>query len=216
MTLMPSDFLSSHITLRPATPADAAQAAPLIYGAGPALYDRLFGPTDAEAIAFFETLFALPGSIFSFENAVVAERNGRVVGLAHAVQAAQYHRGNALPRQMLRRGLLFLLRLLPVVFALSRSTKPPPPDALYLGLLSVAPDLRGAGIGTQLLEDVHRRAAEAKCACVCLHAELGNTGARRLYERQGYTVIAEYPTPRAARWGVTGFVGMRREIRAGE
>lgn len=207
--------MPAEVILRPAAPADAPDAAQLIYAAGPALFNRLFGPRPEEAVAFFQTLFALPDSVFSFENAIVAEQDGRVVGLAAAVPAAQYHRGSAVPRQILRRGPLFLLRLLTVVFALGRSSQPPPPGTYYLGILSVTEPMRGQGIGTRLLEEVHRQAGAAGCTAVCLHADLGNAGARRLYERHGYRTVAEYPTPRAARWGVTGFVGMRKELTPG-
>ena len=34
----------------------------------------------------------------------------------------------------------------------------------------------------------------------------------RLYARHGYQVTAEYSTPRAARWGVSGFAAMRKEV----
>ncbi len=204
--------MTAEVILRSATPADAPEAAQLIYAAGPALFSRLFGPKPEDAVAFFQTLFALPESVFSFENAMVAEQSGRIVGLAHAIPAAQYHRGSAVPREMLRRGPLFLLRLIPVIFALGRSSQPPPPGAYYLGILSVTETMRGQGIGTRLLEEVHQHAVAAGCSAVCLHADLGNAGARRLYERHGYRTVAEYLTPRAARWGVAGFVGMRKEI----
>lgn len=207
--------MPAEVTLRPATPGDAPEAAQLIHAAGPALFSRLFGPRPEDAVAFFQTLFALPDSVFSFENAIIAEQDGRVVGLAQAIPAAQYHRGSAVPRQMLRRGPLFLLRLMPLVFALGRSSQPPPPGTHYLGILSVTEAMRGQGIGTRLLEEVHRQAGAAGCHAVCLHAEQGNAVARRLYERHGYQVIAEYPTPRAARWGVAGFVGMRKELTPG-
>ena len=209
---MADEVTPAEVTLRPGTPADAAEAAPLIHAAGPALYDRLFGPRPEDAVRFFEALFGLPDSLFSYENATVAEAGGRVVGLALAVTAAQYRRGAALPRQLLRRGLPFLMRLLPAAFALRRSTLPPPPDSLYLGILSVAAPHRSGGIGGRLLEEVGRRAQEAGCAGVCLHAERDNAGARRFYERHGYRITHEHPTPRAARWGVAGFVGMRKEI----
>lgn len=208
--------LSSGVTLRSAGPDDAPEAARLIYAAGPALFDSLFGPTEAETTAFFEALFALPDSLYSFENAVVAVQNGQVVGLAQAVPAAQYHRGRAVLKQILRRGPRLWLRLVRAVLALGRSSQAPPPEAFYLGLLSVTPARRGLGIGTRLLDDVHRRAAEGHYSAVCLHAELGNAGAQRLYARHGYRMTGEYPTPRAAHWGVTGFVGMRKEINPGQ
>ena len=207
-----SDAPPPAVTLRPAAPGDASEAAPLIYAAGPALYDRLFGPTRSEALAFFQPLFAGTGSLFSHENGVVAVRAGKVVGLALAVPAAGYHRGRAVPRLLLRRSPRFLLGLLPVAWALRRSTASPPADSFYLGILAVAPDARGEGIGGLLLSDVSRRAQAAGCACVCLHAERDNAGARRFYARAGFVVTHERETPGAARWGISGFVGMRREV----
>lgn len=202
----------SPITLRPAAPGDAAEAAALIHAAGPALYSWLFGPTREDAVALFRALFVLPGSVFSHENGTVAVRDGRVVGLALAVSSSTYHRGWALPRMLLRRGPRFLLRLLPAAFALSGSTLPPPPGAYYLGILAVSPDARDRGVGARLLEEAERLARRAGCDSVCLHTEIGNAGARRFYARHGYAVTHERPTPRAVRRGVAGFVGMRKAL----
>ncbi len=201
--------MSENILVRAATPGDADGAAPLIHAAGPALYERAFGPTREEATRFFQTLFALPDSLFSFQNGVVAVQDGQIVGLALSIPASLYHRGLDVPRQLLRRGPRFLLRLLPTAFDLRHSTQAPPADAYYLGILAVVSHLRGQGIGTALLAEVHARAAQAGCRSICLHAERDNDGARRFYERCGYRVTHDRPTPRAARWGVTGFVGMR-------
>lgn len=215
---MPADSLPSDdaVTLRPATPEDAAQAAPLIHAAGPALYDHLFGPTRADALALFQTLFTQTDSLFSFTNGTVAVRPGaqgeRVVGLALAVPAGGYHRGRDVPRLLLRRGPRFLLGMLRAAWDLRRSTLPPPADAYYLGILAVAPEERGRGVGARLLDEAARRARTSGCAQLCLHAELGNAGARRFYEREGFQVTHERATPGAARWGVSGFVGMRREV----
>ena len=210
---MPADPIPSieGVTLRPALPEDAAQAARLIHAAGPALYDRIFGPT-LEALALFETLFARHDSLFSHQNGTVAVRDGKIVGLALAVPSAGYHRGRDVPRLLLRRGPHFLLGLVRAAWDLRRSTVSPPADSYYLGILAVAPDERGKGIGALLVDEISRRAREAGCAAVCLHAELGNEGARRFYERQGFRVTHERATPDAARWGVSGFVGMRREV----
>ena len=209
--LLASDLLPDAVTLRPATAEDAAQAAPLIHAAGPALYDRLFGPRP-DALALFETLFGQSDSLFSHLNGIVAVRDGKVIGLALAVPAGGYHRGQDVPRLLLRRGPRFLLGLLRAAWDLRRSTVPPPADAYYLGILAVAPDERGRGIGALLLDEISRRARASGCAAVCLHAELGNAGARRFYEREGFRPTHERATPGAIRWGVSGFVGMRREV----
>ena len=46
---MPAD-----VTLRPARPADAPEAAPLIFAAGPTLYTLMFGPDRADVLRLFE------------------------------------------------------------------------------------------------------------------------------------------------------------------
>jgi len=206
--------VNPEVTLRPATPDDAQASAPLIREAGPLLFDRLFGPRPEDAIRFFEWLFARPDVPFSHEAALLAVRGGEVVGLALAMPAAARRRNSwrmlfLLPR---RRGLWTLLRLAPVVHAFRNASAPPPPDCYYLSILAVRADERGRGIGGLLLEAMDRRAREAGCAAVCLHAELDNAGARRLYARHGYRVTAEHRTPRAARWGVAGFAALRKEV----
>ena len=206
----PSDV----IVLRPATPDDAREAAPLIREAGPALFDRVFGPRPDDAVRFFERLFARSDVPFSYQSALVAVQGGEVVGLALAAPAWARRQNSwrmlyLLPRY---RGLSAPLRLLPVVRAFWSATSPPR-EAYYLSILAVRPDRRGRGIGGQLLAAVGRQAAETGCPMVCPHAEMDNAGARRFYERHGYRVTSEHPTPRAAAWGVVGFAAMRKEAR---
>lgn len=206
--------ISPGVTLRPAVPADARAAAPLIREAGPALFDRLFGPRPQDALCFFEWLFARPAVPFSHEDALLAVREGEVVGLALAMTANARRRNSwrmlsLLPRH---RGLWALLRLVPVAHAFRHASAPPPPDCYYLSILAVRADERGRGIGGLLLSAIDQRAREAGCAAVCLHAELDNARALRLYARHGYKVTAEYRTPRAARWGVAGFMALRKEV----
>ncbi len=204
------------VLLRPATPTDAQSAAALMYAAGPRLFSRIYGPRPEDAVRFFAAAFLQSGTPFSQENATVAEQSGEVVGLASSLPGSALR--DAWPtvgRLMLRgRGPLFLVRLLPAVFDLRGSGDVTPPDACYLGILSVRADRRGHGIGGLLLADVCRRAESAGFGAVCLHAELDNDGARRFYARHGFAVTAERPTPRAVRWGVSGFVTMRKETAA--
>ena len=120
---------SDAITLRPATPDDAREAAPLIREAGPALFDRVFGPRPDDAVRFFERLFARSDVPFSYQSALVAVQGGEVVGLALAAPAWARRQNSwrmlyLLPRY---RGLWAPLRLLPVVRAFWSATTPPPP-----------------------------------------------------------------------------------------
>ena len=52
--------------------------------------------------------------------------------------------------------------------------------------LSVRPDLRGAGIGTALLDGLERALADDGVTDLVLGVLPGNDAARRLYERRGY------------------------------
>jgi len=212
------DGLSDAVTLRPATPADAAGAAALMYAVGPKLFNRIYGPRPEDALRFFGAAFLQPGTPFSRENAMVAECAGEIVGLASSLPGSALRLAwPTVGRLMLRlRGPLFLLRLLPTIFDLHGSSDATPPEAYYLGILSVRADRRGQGIGGLLLADVCRQAEAAGCAAVCLHAELDNDSARRFYARHGFAVTAEHRTPRAARWGVSGFAAMRKDVPPGQ
>ena len=203
------------VQLRPATLTDAPEAALLIFEASPALSTRIYGPTAADAQAFFEAVFPLPGLPYSSESGIVAVRGGEVVGLALAAPVREVQRGwPQMARQMVRRkGLGIAWRMLPVMWDLHGSTTTPPPDAYYLSILSVRADCRGQGIGGRLLAEVCRRAEEQGFSSIYLHAEIDNAAARRLYGRHGFETVAEHPTPRAVRWGVQGFATLRRNGR---
>lgn len=202
--------ISLAVTLRPATPDDALDAAPLIYAAGPALFNVMFGPRERDVLRFFEALFRLPRNPFSYENAVLAEQGGRVVGLAICADAAVRRR---IGRRMFwlaprLRGPFALLRRLPHVLDIMACATDPPPEAFYLSILAVAPASRGQGIGSLLLEEVQRQAQAAGCRCIALHTELDNVAAQRLYARHGYLEAHRQAAKRAAQTGVSGFVAM--------
>ena len=206
------ELVQPPVHLRPATAEDAPEAARLIYGASPALSRRIYGPTEAEATAFFEAVFPLPEMPYSCESGIVAVLGGEVVGLALAAPAREVQRGwPQMGRQMVRRrGFGIVWRMLPVMWDLHGATTTPPADAYYLSILSVRKDCREQGIGGLLLAEVCRRADAQKFPATFLHAEIDNAAARRLYARHGFETTAEHPTPRAVRWGLRGFATMRR------
>ena len=82
--------------------------------------------------------------------ALVAERDGRLVGLAHII----FHRSTTLLD-----------------------------DTCYLQDLFTAPDVRGKGVGRQLIEAVYARARDAGASRVYWQTHETNSTAMRLYDR---------------------------------
>ncbi|MDJ0932411.1 GNAT family N-acetyltransferase [Breoghania sp.] len=64
------------------------------------------------------------------------------------------------------------------------------PESWYVNVLSVYPDHRGKGHGTRLLEIAERIAREERLTRSSIIVADDNVGARRLYERCGYSKIA--------------------------
>lgn len=67
--------------------------------------------------------------------------------------------------------------------------RPCPPDGIVLDGICVAPDARGRGIGTALLEAIEQLAIERGKQRTLLAVIDTNPRARSLYERVGYTPI---------------------------
>jgi ribosomal protein S18 acetylase RimI-like enzyme len=64
------------------------------------------------------------------------------------------------------------------------------PDGVHLVELQVAPEHRNNGCGALLLGEVEQQARERRVADISLTTAIDNP-ARHLYERSGYTVVAE-------------------------
>lgn len=65
------------------------------------------------------------------------------------------------------------------------------PPFLYLDDFSVTAACRGQGIGSRLLDMAEEYAAALRLGEIHLHVERDNHGARRLYRRRGFDVLAE-------------------------
>lgn len=67
------------------------------------------------------------------------------------------------------------------------------PGTWYVNVLAILPAFRNLGLGTQLLDVAERTGRErGRCGMSIIVAD-ANEGARRLYERQGYTFVADRP-----------------------
>lgn len=180
------------VDLRAARPDDGAAAGELLFDTGPAMQRVVLGGGDEEvARRFLEHGFRAARGCFSHVHGVVAEVGGEVGGVALAYPAADKPEED---RELARLAIAWFPVLAATrLFATGMRVAPLfgtiPPDAYYLASLGVRADLRGRGIGAALISRVveeARRRGHPRCA---LHVAVDNPGARRLYERFGFSAI---------------------------
>ncbi|MEY4983623.1 MAG: hypothetical protein RIR62_1889 [Pseudomonadota bacterium] len=63
----------------------------------------------------------------------------------------------------------------------------------YLGLMILAPDARGAGLGTRFLHEVERRAKARHAPRLLLAVLDANPRGRTFWERHGFAVVMTFP-----------------------
>jgi ribosomal protein S18 acetylase RimI-like enzyme len=164
--------------IRPAAITDAPQAAPLLCAAWGHLAIALTGAESlAEAELIVAEFFVQSENRFSHENALVAERDGSVVGIALCYHGSQ---AVALDRPLT---LQLMTRTKNSTAAVTVEAEP---DEFYLDTLSVQTESQRQGIGGELVQAFERRAAEQNYRKLGLLVETDNEPAQRLYVKLGY------------------------------
>jgi len=169
--------------VRPATLADAAAMAELVNMAGEGMPLYLW------------TGMAEPGQDpwdvgrrraeresggFSYRNATMLEADGRIVGcligykLPDAPEPIDY-------------------ATMPAMFVPLQELENMACGTWYVNVLATDPGYRGRGFGTKLLGIAEELAAAAGCHRLSIIVSDGNIGARRLYDRCGYSQLATRP-----------------------
>lgn len=163
--------------LRNARIEDAAGVLPLMMEAiGSIAYSLTGEDSPEEAMAVLEEFYSREGNRLSYENVTVLEKEGRVAAFMLA-----YHGSSA---ESLDKPLK--ARLEACGKSAAAIVCEAGPGDFYLDCLAVHPDFRGQGLGTLLLEEFGRLAAQAGWRKLSLLVEEYNDGARKLYERLGY------------------------------
>ena len=93
---------------------------------------------------------------------------------------------DAIESVYLRAGGEFLVGVLEGVIVAMGALRPDPDGRAWITRRRVSPRLQGRGIGQTLLDRLHRRAAELGHATLHLDTTVGQTAARRIYEKNGY------------------------------
>ena len=109
---------------------------------------------------------------FSYRNATIIEREGEAAGCLIGYAIA-----DAPPA---------LAPDTPAMFRPLQELENLAPGTWYVNVLAVLPAFRNAGLGTELLRLADRTGRELGSRGLSLIVSDANTGARRLYERNGY------------------------------
>ena len=200
--------------LRPATPADPADA--LLYLSAKPYYDAYAG-SEARARGLLASVYGRRGHAASFEVCSVVELDGDLAGViawfpvTEGDERARRFVSLTAPRVPPWRWPALLRHLR----AAGHVSPHPPPRALYVDALAVAPEFRRRGVATALLAAAEHAAKAGGFEGLALDTGLHNDAARSLYEALGFRQheVRRAPSPRvAAAIGGPGFVGYVKSL----
>ena len=163
------------VLFRPAVRADAREIARLFQisseGCADYIWSQIAQPGQS-LLDVGERRYAREGVIFSYENCLVAEAEGRVIGMMHSF--VMRHDPEAQPET-------------DPVLALYADMEIP--DTLYISSLALHEGWRSLGLGQQFLQQARERCRDLGVEGLSLIDYAANTGARRFYERHGFEIV---------------------------
>ncbi len=182
------------VQLRPARAEDAAEAGPLIYSSGPAVFDYIFRhPPCGPVLEFLRRAFVGGAGELGFRAHTVAVTENKIIGIGAAFSGES--------------GLAFMLAAARQIFSfydwrhslsvIRRGLQvepliPLPTGGLhYITHVGIAPAWQGRGVGTLLVERLLAQGRAVGRAVAALDVAVTNPRAQALYERLGFVVTRE-------------------------
>lgn len=163
------------VEFRPARRMDAREIARLFQisseGAADYIWSQLAEPGEA-LLDVGARRYAREDVDFSFQNCLIAEADGRVVGMMHSY--ATHENPDPTP---------------PTDPVLAPYADMEVADTLYISSLALHEGWRNQGLGVQFLEYAQARAERLALNGLSLIDYAANTGARRFYERHGFAIV---------------------------
>jgi GNAT superfamily N-acetyltransferase len=167
------------VVLRPAAPGDCRRIAELFRVSSDGVADYIWSQLQpdhpgASLVEIGARRYAREKTAFSYQNCLVAEHRGEVIGMMHAFVIAPAEEPAA------------ARAVDPVLRPYAELEQP---GSLYISALAVVPPHRGQGLGRRFLAAARERARRLGCPALSLICFDQNEGAKRLYEREGFTII---------------------------
>ena len=167
--------------IRPAASTDSRQVSPLFILA----MDHIAGiyansSRIEDAIPIFDHFFRTTKNQYSYENTLVFEENGKILGMATGYNGADL--------QGLRQPVLDHIHQFNPAFKVGNETET---GEYYLDCLSVHPDAQGKGIGKKLIQAFCDKGFQGGFERIGLIVDLENPNAKRLYEQIGFYAVGE-------------------------
>lgn len=177
------------LIIRKATPGDTNRIAGLL-GDDPGDESIGLAGSVEKAIAFGTGMARLPNSPQGWRHTVVAELDGKVVGMMQA--GGDRQDAQVTPRvaylALHTFGPLGILKLMPRLRARRRVQTRTPRGTYHIAEIDVDPGYRNRGIGSALLDHAEAEARRSGYGQMSLSTSTANP-ARRLYERHGFRVV---------------------------
>ncbi|MFC2136073.1 GNAT family N-acetyltransferase [Bacteroidota bacterium] len=195
--------------LRPARPDydEGLLFARYIDQAAEGFFRFLLGKNSKTIIA---TAYLESGHTLSFENVVFVEKDERIVGMSSTFTGVQHRDFSDEPLRRAAKKNAIRMKIVRTLFApLWRILESIPEEDFYIQSIAVEPDLRGAGIGSLLMNDIEKRALGSGSLRLSLDVSAKNEGAKKLYKKREMTEISEWPR---SRFLPTVFVRMSKDL----
>lgn len=169
------------ITFRQATREDCLRIARLFMIASDGIAEYIWTRVDAPGLSLLEIgeqRYARENTAFSYQNCLVAEKDGSVIGMVHSFAMEEPEEDGAGQE------------VDPVLAPYSELEDY---GSLYVSAVAIFNEHRGLGIGTRLLEQACRRARGLGLDRLSLICFEKNTKAMRLYRRLGFRELDRRP-----------------------
>lgn len=159
---------------------DADFVAPLMFQAMEEIVFKLIGKEDkTQAISFLKMLFLEEGNQYSYTNTIVFEENSQAIGSLVFYDGADLHE--------LRKPVLTLSEQISgrKIIVEDETSE----GEIYIDTVSVSPQGRGKGIGSQLITFLQEYVSKNKLGKIGLLVDEKNPQAEKLYTRLGFEYV---------------------------